>query len=91
MNLLFKEAFVVGIILLLVSIPIMKIQQCICPKPSTTAYYISTILIGIIVHLFCEYAGINQYYCKNSYACNKIKNKQKAEYNTDIHPASIQI
>lgn len=90
MNLLFKESFVVGIILLLVSIPVMKIQNCLCPNPTTTTYYISTIIIGIIVHLFCEYAGINQYYCKNSYACKKI-NDDKKKYNTNIHPASIQI
>ncbi len=91
MNLLFKEAFVVGIILLLVSIPVMKIQNCLYPNPTPTTYYISTILIGIIVHLFCEFSGINKYYCKNSYACNNLRGKNKKEYNTNIHPASISV
>ena len=91
MNLLFKEAFVVGIILLLVSIPLMKIQNCLFPNPTSNTYYVSTMLIGITVHLFCEYAGINKYYCRNSYACNKINDNNKKEYNTNIHPASISV
>lgn len=26
-------------------------------------------IIGVIVHLVCEYSGINRWYCKNGLAC----------------------
>ena len=26
---------------------------------------------GFIIHLICEFSGINKWYCKNGYACKK--------------------
>jgi hypothetical protein len=26
-------------------------------------------IIGVIIHLFCEFTGINKWYCKNGNAC----------------------
>ena len=61
------EAFVVGVILLIVAIPVMYIQNEYFPVipgcSDKTKYYISTIVIGMICHFICEYTGINKYYC----------------------------
>jgi len=32
---------------------------------------ISLFLTGFLLHIICEYTGINKWYCKNSYACSK--------------------
>jgi hypothetical protein len=80
MNKLIIEAFAVGIILLIVSIPVMGSLHIIYPEDyagcehlpskSKNKYYASTVIIGILVHLLCEFSGINKWYCKNGNACN---------------------
>lgn len=32
---------------------------------------LSLFLTGMLIHIFCEYVGINKWYCKNGYACKK--------------------
>ena len=56
-TLLFIEASFVGILLLLVS-KMFNMQK---------NHHI--ILTGIIVHLLCEFSGINKYYCRKGRAC----------------------
>lgn len=78
---LLAEAFAVGIILLLVSIPVMGTLHTLYPEDYTgclnaptkskSKYYISTFIIGVIVHLICEGSGINDWYCNNGNACSK--------------------
>lgn len=71
------EAFVVGILLLIVAIPVMGIQHKYYPdvpgesnkNSNKTKYYVSTIIIGMLVHFLCEFTGINKYYCDKGYAC----------------------
>ncbi len=52
MYLLLKEAIVVGILLLIVSIPVMHIQKLLLPgdRASPQKYWVSTVIIGVIVH-----------------------------------------
>jgi hypothetical protein len=79
MNKLFIEAFIVGIILLIISIPIMKTLHTLypddyagcenLPSKSKNKYYVSTFAIGVLVHLVCEFSGVNKLYCSNGYAC----------------------
>jgi hypothetical protein len=70
-ELILKEAVLVGILLLIVAIPVMKIQHNLYPGDiaSPQKYWISTIIIGILAHLLCEFSGINKYYCKYGNAC----------------------
>lgn len=89
---LFAEAFIVGIILLIISVPVMiglnvlypnDYTGCInLPFKSKNKYYIATIIIGSLTHLICEYSGINSLYCRKGYACTVNK---KVEI---THPAS---
>lgn len=92
MVILFIEAFIVGIILLMVSIPVMGSLHILYPEDyagcehlplkSKKKYYASTVIIGILVHLLCEYSGVNKWYCHSGNAC--ITNKD-----VEItHPAS---
>jgi hypothetical protein len=80
MNKLIIEAFAVGIILLIVSIPVMRTLHTVYPEDyagcehlpskSKNKYYVSTVIIGMLVHLLCEFSGLNKWYCKNGNACN---------------------
>lgn len=80
MNKLIIEAFAVGIILLIVSIPFMSTLHTLYPEDyagcehlpskSKNKYYVSTVIIGMLVHLICEFGGLNKWYCKNGNACN---------------------
>jgi hypothetical protein len=95
MNKLFIEAFLVGIILIIVSIPVMGALHHLYPEDyagcenlpskSKNKYYIATFIIGVLVHLLCEFSGANKWYCKNGNAANVC------DYNNfeNIHPASM--
>ena len=39
------------------------------PNKSSFKYYAATFISGVIANLFCEYVGINKWYCKNGNAC----------------------
>lgn len=65
---LFIEALIVGIILLLVSTPIMWGVKSQFGKD--TNYYATTVFIGFMTHLIFEWSGMNKWYCKNGNACS---------------------
>jgi hypothetical protein len=67
---LILEAILVGIILVLVSTPIMALTRRI-DFPVPEKYYIATFVSGIIVHLLCEFTGLNKLYCREGSACKK--------------------
>ena len=62
------EAILVGIILILVSAPIMHYARDI-NFPVPEKYYIATFISGVVVHLLCEATGLNKYYCSAGSAC----------------------
>jgi hypothetical protein len=79
---LFVESLCVGIILLIISIPVMGVARSISPQSkSKVKYYVSSVIIGMLTHLVCEFMGINRWYCSNGSACS-IKNI------SNTHPAS---
>lgn len=92
MNKLFIEAFMVGIILIIVSIPVMGALHALYPEDysgctnlpskSKNKYYVATFIIGVLVHLLCEFSGANKWYCKNGNACTD-------KMFENVHPASI--
>ena len=57
------EAIVVGIITLVIKTLIDKIMSKYIPN------FALIILTGFIIHILCEFSGINKWYCKNGYAC----------------------
>ena len=72
------EAFVVGIITVivgnLVGFAIGKSLNVDLPGvcKDWNKYYtmeISLFLTGFLIHLICEFSGINKWYCKNGFAC----------------------
>ena len=78
---LFIEALVVGIMtvivgniisLLIKQMNIFSVKLPIKCKKWNNFYImeICLFLTGFILHLLCELFGINNYYCKYSYACN---------------------
>lgn len=74
----FKEAIVVGILLIvfvyisafilqLVGYPMKKIKDVCANWNSTYIMEATTFLAGAMFHLACEYTGINEWYVKNYY------------------------
>ena len=57
-------ALVVGVIVHSVSMKIKKHDM-----NDMTVYAIHLFVIGILVHLIFQYAGINKWYCTNGTAC----------------------
>lgn len=51
---LLREAFIVGLLVLIISIPVVYIQQKLLPGDTLSPYkyYISTVVIGVLGHLF---------------------------------------
>ena len=77
---LFVEAFIVGIVLILiayfVNFIISKLYNTNLPKickkwNKNHIMEISLFFTGFILHILCEYTGINKWYCKNGNAFHK--------------------
>jgi uncharacterized membrane protein YedE/YeeE len=72
------EAICVGIITVIfgniagfIVAPVLKVDL---PEICSTwnKFYtmeVSLFLTGFLIHLFCEFSGINKWYCKNGFAC----------------------
>ena len=74
------EAFIVGIVLILiaylVNFVIAKLYFTNLPKickkwNKNHIMEISLFFIGVVTHLVCEFTGVNKWYCKNGNACKK--------------------
>ena len=66
MNKLAKEAIAVGILLLVIYSLLININKnCFDNyEPSQNEKYLIAFFTGVFIHLFCEFTGINKYYCK---------------------------
>ena len=82
---LFIEALIVGIITIIVYILLELILKIFTRR----RYKIFLLfLTGFLIHLGCQFTGINLWYCHHGVACmTDNKNNLNFEY---IHPASIQ-
>jgi hypothetical protein len=76
------EASIVGIATVIIGtiISFVTSKSCLAagiPKIHDTNWNknhimeISLFLTGFILHLLCEYSGINRWYCKNGNACRR--------------------
>jgi len=72
-NQLFIEAFIVGIITVIVGSAVSYLFFNVRKgKQSLNLNYgmeIALFLSGVFIHLICEFTGINKWYCKNGNAC----------------------
>ena len=71
MTQLIFEAILVGILLVLVSSPIMAVTRNL-EFPVPEKYYAATFVSGVMVHLLCEATGLNKLYCREGSACKPI-------------------
>jgi hypothetical protein len=71
MNNLATEALAIGVMTLVVGVIVhalsMKIK--VHDMNDMTIYAIHLFVIGVLVYLICQYAGINKWYCTNGIAC----------------------
>jgi len=74
------EAIVVGILTVVfgnfagfVVSPFLKVNlPVVCSNWNQFyAMEMSLFLTGFLLHLFCEFSGINKWYCKNGVACSR--------------------
>ena len=65
------EAIAIGVMTLIVGVIVhavsMKLKEH--DMNDMTIYAIHLFAIGVLVHLICQYAGINKWYCTNGIAC----------------------
>ena len=67
------EAIAVGILIVIIGTVVTKLFFN-SSSQSWNKYHVMEIalfLTGFFTHLFCEFSGINQWYCKNGNACQR--------------------
>tara|TARA_A100001015_G_scaffold127945_1_gene141853 strand:- start:172 stop:414 length:243 start_codon:yes stop_codon:yes gene_type:complete len=78
MNQIITEAIVVGIITVIIGnisgLLVASMLKVNLPEicKDWNKYYtmeITLFLTGVLIHLLCEFIGINKWYCKNGNAC----------------------
>jgi hypothetical protein len=67
--LLLKEALAVGFISVLIGYPLSFLLRLHSREYSHLRLICFLFSFGFLIHLLCEYTGINQYYCKEGNAC----------------------
>lgn len=68
---LLSEALVVGLMSLVVGVIVHSVSMKLKKHNMNdmTVYALHLFVIGILVHLIFQYAGINKWYCTNGIAC----------------------
>ena len=67
---LIKEAIVVGIATVIVGYLVYKSTKKLDINQKVKNL-LNLFITGLVIHLVCEYSGINKWYCKNGNACQK--------------------
>ncbi len=77
MKALLIEALVVGLMVTLIGLVISYISMYVKSPEKTKDFehwksiFGSFFISGLLVHLLCEYVGLNKWYCNNGNACLK--------------------
>ena len=73
---LFVEAIAVGILLIPLgylvlygSVELSKRYKSVDRMDKNIKMSLGFFLLGVLTHLFCEFTGINKWYCKKGIAC----------------------
>lgn len=67
------EAFMVGLLTVLIGYVGLYVLSNIIKLTDNKDYIFikSLFFTGFLVHIICQYSGINKWYCTNGYACKK--------------------
>ena len=74
MKTLFIEAVAVGILVVIIGTIVTKVLFGNGSSKDWNKHHtmeIALFLTGVFTHFFCEFTGINQWYCKNGNACQR--------------------
>lgn len=68
---LLSEALAVGVMALIIGVIVHSVSMKLKKHDMNdmTVYAIHLFVIGVLIHLLCQYAGINKWYCTNGMAC----------------------
>lgn len=68
-----KEALMVGVVLTVVGMLLHLLTKYVKHHDmnDNTVLAVHFFVAGFVVHLLCEYLGVNKWYCDNGVACNR--------------------
>lgn len=69
MDQLYTEAIVVGVMTAVVGYVLQMFL--VFNLANETSLLIFLLVLGVLIHLLCEYSRINKWYCSNGNACKK--------------------
>ena len=69
-QLLVMEACAVGIITIIIGYFIIVVMDALHLKLNKNVQMvIGFFMLGVLIHLICEFTGVNKFYCKKGHAC----------------------
>ena len=70
LQMLMMEAVAIGILVVFIGYIIIYIMKSIKLNISKDKQMVlGLFILGATIHLFCEFTGVNKWYCKNGRAC----------------------
>ncbi len=69
---LLTEAGAIGVLTVVLGYLIIFLMDALKYKMGRNLpMYVVLFVLGATIHLFCEFTGVNRWYCKNGHACKK--------------------
>ena len=72
LSVLLTEAITVGLFTVVLGYLVVYVMKLMKLKLSReVSMGLALFIIGMLIHIICEFTGINKWYCKNGHACSK--------------------
>tara|TARA_B100000963_G_C22631799_1_gene675288 strand:- start:321 stop:545 length:225 start_codon:yes stop_codon:yes gene_type:complete len=69
---LMTEALAIGVLTVVLGYLVVYVMNVAKPVKGRQAQMaLGFFVLGATIHLFCEFTGVNRWYCKNGHACKR--------------------